>query len=336
MTITAIIPAYNEFEELPRAVASLRAQSLPPDQIIIALNNAKPGLFGAAVATGASVIDLGRCPNLKAEALNRLIAEILPQMHDDDLLLVADADGTLASTWIETAAGLMGPAVVVGGVFLGQSGGGWLGKAQRNEYLSYAREVFARRDKAWVLTGTGTMFRADQARAVLERRDRLYDEQVSTEDFELTVTFRELGFRCLSPKGCEVTTEVMSSLRSLHDQRVRWYRGAVETLRLHGISRVTAPYLWQQAKILTGFLLSWVAMALTLILALAGQLTWSWWWVIALIPVASRVVGGQHKWFAATVLPELVYDLLLQRSLAAGWWRALTSKGRVWNAAEGM
>lgn len=335
MAITVVIPAYNEFEELPRAVAALKAQTLPPDRIVIALNNAKPGLYDVAVATGAEVHDVGHCPNLKAEALNKVMAEILPTLVNKDRIVVCDADSTLAPTWLEVADSHVDDAIV-GGVFLGESGGGWLGLAQRNEYQSYAREVYARNDRAWVLTGTGTMFKKRDARVMLNRRGYLYDESVSTEDFELTVAFKRAGYRTISPRGCEVTTEVMCTRRQLHDQRTRWYRGAVETLRVHRFNRSTFPYYAQQAKIVLGLVLSWVAMGLVILFATLGYLTMSWWWSIAIIPVLSKIVGGQHRWFSAAVLPELIYDLLLQRALIVGWWQAMNkNKNRVWNATEG-
>lgn len=334
ITVTVIIPAYNEFEELPRAVAALRKQTRPPDRVVIALNNAMPCLFEAAVLTGADVLDLGACPGMKAEALNLAFAQM--SFEPTDRIVVCDADSILAPTWLETAGKLVDETTVVGGIFLGEPGGGWLGMAQRNEYLSYAREIYAHSDRAWVLTGTGTMFTGEQYSKVIEARGYLYNETVATEDFELTVAFRTLGYRTISPRGCEVTTEVMSNRSQLRDQRVRWYRGAVETLRLHGVSRVTGPYFLQQSKIFLGLVLSWVALALFVGFGALGFLSFSPWWLIALVPAVSRVVTGQHRVFSAFILPEIFYDLLLQKALIIGWWQAFTNKPRVWNAAESV
>jgi biofilm PGA synthesis N-glycosyltransferase PgaC len=334
MTVTVIIPAYNEFTELPRAVAGLRSQTTPPDRVVVALNNATDGLYEVAVATGADVLNLGACPGLKAEALNKAISLLTFGPHDR--IVVCDADSILSPTWLETATSFVSDTTVVGGIFLGEPGGGWLGMAQRNEYQSYAREVYAHNDKAWVLTGTGTMFTGTHAAAAIAARGHLYDETVATEDFELTVMFRTLGYRTVSPRGCEVTTEVMSTTRALRDQRIRWYRGAIETLRLHGVSRVTAPYLLQQSKIALGLFLSWSAISLMVAFGFLGYLTINAWWLLALIPATARIVSGQHRWFSATVLPEMFYDLLLQKALVIGWWQAFTNKPRVWNAAEGV
>lgn len=337
-TVWAVLPAYNEVEELPEAVRALGCQTRPPDHIVLAINNARPGLLDVAYNLAKTnpkvrVLDLGKCPGLKAEALNIALARI--EVEPDHFVLVQDADSELAPTWIEVALNHAASDTVVGGVFLGREGGGALGMAQRNEFHSYARELYARRDRAWVLTGTGTMFQWRQARRILAARGWVYDEQVATEDFELTVAFRRLGMKTISPRGCEVLTEVMPTLKTLNDQRARWYRGAFETLRLHGLNRVTLPYFWQQTKILLGLLLGWTAIILLTTFAILGVLTVSAWWLIAVVPAVSRIVTGRHHLFSATVLPELVYDLFLQKALVTGWLQAIRNKGRVWNATEG-
>ena len=125
--ITAILPAYNEFDELPRAIEALRAQTVPPDHIVVALNNSAPGLAEVAAATGVDVIDLGDCPGMKAEALNRVFQLLMLTATGWDMFVVADADSRLAPTWIETALEHVDESTVVGGIFLGEQGGGWLG-----------------------------------------------------------------------------------------------------------------------------------------------------------------------------------------------------------------
>lgn len=333
MTTVALIPTYNEVAELPVAVEALRNQTTPPDRIIAVVNNAAPGLLEVAHATGAEVVDAGRCPRHKAQALNHALRAILPGLGDGDVILVADADGTLAPTWLETAHAHIDAQTVIGGLFLGEPGGGWLGKAQRNEYRSYTREVYARSDRAWVLTGTATAFQARHARALIEQRGHVYDEHVATEDFELSVALKTMGLACVSPRGCEVTTEVMPTARQLIDQRTRWYRGALEVIKAHGLTRVTLPYVGQQAKILLGLVLSWAATALVAWFAATGALVVTPLWLIALAPIAYRIVAGEHRWFSATVLPELAYDLILQVALIRGWSQ-LATRPATWNALE--
>jgi hypothetical protein len=83
-----------------------------------------------------------------------------------------------------------------------------------------------------------------------------------------------------------------------------------------------------------GAFLSWVAMVLVSYFAILGQLTLTPLWLVALVPVVSRIVSAQHKWFSALIVPELIYDMVLQGALVTGWWRAWTHKGRSWNLAE--
>ena len=100
-----------------------------------------------------------------------------------------------------------------------------------------------------------------------------------TEDNELTLALRHLGWRILAPKQCLLTTEVMETWRDLARQRLRWKRGAFENLGDYGLTRITAPYWGRQ-------LLSLVSVVATLIYLLvlvwtiaAGEWHWQAFWV---------------------------------------------------------
>ena len=80
----------------------------------------------------------------------------------------------------------------------------------------YAR-IIKRRWQALVLSGTGTLFRVSTLREIgRERGGRLpgipgqfYSQRSITEDDEITLAVKTLGFRCLCPPECETITEVM-------------------------------------------------------------------------------------------------------------------------------
>jgi cellulose synthase/poly-beta-1,6-N-acetylglucosamine synthase-like glycosyltransferase len=192
------------------------------------------------------------------------VARPSADLRDDDLVLVMDADTQLAPEFLEVAAASVesSPDIgAAGGLFYGHPGSGVLGQLQRNEYLRYSRDV-ARTGRVMVLTGTGTLFRVRALRQVAAargstlpgRRGQAYDTLALTEDNELTLALKTLGWRLTSPAACTVVTEIMPTWRDLWKQRMRWQRGALENLRHYGLTRVTLRYWGQQVGIGVGVL----------------------------------------------------------------------------------
>lgn len=95
-----------------------------------------------------------------------------------------------------------------------------------------------------------------------------------TEDNELTICAKELGYRVVSPKDCTVKTAMMPTLGGLYKQRRRWQRGALENLIAHGLNRHTAPYAIRQALTYLGVLfLPFYLWTLTVALITQSSLT---------------------------------------------------------------
>jgi len=325
--IAVLIPARNERAGIGAAVAGLHAQTRRPDQIIAVANNCTDGgaTREAARDAGAWVLDLHGIKGKKAGALNRALDEVLPHLADHDLVLIQDADTVLNPRFIESAVAAMNRRVgAVGGVFYGEPGGGLLGQLQRMEYQRYAWEIHKHHDRATVLTGTASLFRVRVLREVKAARlsGRLgggtsyYSLASLTEDDEMTKAVKTLGYRTMSPPGCAVTTEVMTTIPALWNQRLRWQRGALENLRDYGWTRVTAPYFGKQIMMGAGA----AAFALYLIflvlqLTVLGHLGISpFWTAVGGIFVVEKVVsvwraGWKARLIAALMVPELCFDL---------------------------
>ena len=176
-SLVALLPAHDEEASLPAALASLAGQTRPPDHVIVVADNCTDRTEEVARAAGAEVFSTVGNTAKKAGALNQVLAELLPQLADNDLVLVMDADSLLDADFLETARGkLDGSSPLherhvrqlggVGGTFRGGPGGGLLGTFQRNEYARYARDVRRLKGKALVLTGTASVFRARVLREV--------------------------------------------------------------------------------------------------------------------------------------------------------------------------
>ncbi|MFY9491701.1 MAG: glycosyltransferase family 2 protein, partial [Mycobacterium sp.] len=267
----AVIPSYNEQDTILGAIASLRSQTRRADEIIVLANDCTDDTAFIALAAGVSVVEAVGIGDGKAGALNVLFADLLPILDDDDCVLVMDADTELTERFIEsTVTTLFGPSkkpiAGVGGIFLANDAP-WnlVQQLQTNEYVRYRRRLSRRHGRALVLTGTGTAFKVGFLREVQQaRRDYrlpdlghtggVYDTSALTEDNELTICAKELGYRVVSPKDCTVKTAMMPTLASLFKQRRRWQRGALENLIAHGLNRHTAPYAIRQALTYLGVL----------------------------------------------------------------------------------
>jgi cellulose synthase/poly-beta-1,6-N-acetylglucosamine synthase-like glycosyltransferase len=345
--VVALVPAHNEEDEVEAAVRSLREQESPPDLIVVIADNCTDSTAQKAEAAGAYVYETAGNFDKKAGALNQVLDLLLPELGDEDAILVMDADSRLATTFLAEALRRLREGVGgVGGVFTGRSGGGFVGMLQRNEYARYARDVARLKGKVLVLTGTATLFSARTLRHVVWARaegllpggsGQVYDTNVLTEDNELTLALLHLGYHVMSPRGCRLTTEVMPTWRELYRQRLRWKRGAIENLGDYGLTRVTARYWGRQLFTFLGIVVT-LAYLFTLgwSLAVHGSLDLRpLWLAVTGIFVLERVVtvrarGPVQMALAATLLVEMSFDIFLQAIHLRAIWDALMNNERKW------
>lgn len=347
--ITALVPAHNEAVTIGATLASLAAQARTPDHIIVIADNCTDGTADIATAAGAQVHTTVANRDKKAGGLNQALADLLPDAGPRDLVLVMDADTTMGPQFLEAAErAFLADADLgaVGGLFFGDPGAGMLGDFQRNEYHRYQRQTLLKGGSPMVLTGTASVFRADALRAVARARGTVlpgsagtvYDTLALTEDNELTIALKTLGWSSVSPAECVVSTEVMPDWRALWRQRERWQRGALENLRVYGWSPITRRYWLQQAGILYGVLALWSFLALAVLTVLAG-VAWSWsafWAAITLVFVVERVStvwsrGPRARLVAVGLFPEIVYDTFIQTVFIKAVVDFALRRGTDWN-----
>lgn len=351
--LLALVPAHNEAGGIGATLRSLAAQTRPPDRIVVVADNCTDDTAAIARAHGAEVIETLGNTGKKAGALNQALHAMLEQA---DAFLVMDADSTMSADFLSTAEELLDgdPGLgAVGGVFYGEDRPGLLARMQANEYARYGRDIARHRGRVMVLTGTASLIRASAlAQVRAERGGRLpgvpgqvYDAGAITEDNELTLALKTLGWRLVSPAAeCRVTTELMPTWRDLWKQRLRWQRGAIDNVRSYGVTRVTARYWGQQVGMAVGVVLMSLYLLVTVVgIALMGlQLRWLWV-AIGVIFVAERIatvwpLGWRARGVAVLMLPELGYDLFLMgvfvRSLAdvmrrreTGWHHVVAERG---------
>jgi poly-beta-1,6-N-acetyl-D-glucosamine synthase len=330
VTVTVLVPAYNEEASLPGTLSSLAQQDPPPHRVVVVADNCTDRTVDIARAHGAEVFETVRNTHKKGGALNQALRHLLPGQGENDVVMVMDADTMLDQGFIASALrrftddrGLM----AVGGVFYGEEGHGLIGQFQRNEYIRYGRELRRRRGKVFVLTGTASMFRPRALRTVAAERGHsipgiegdVYDTAALTEDNELTIALKSLGALTVSPSECTVVTELMPSWRLLWHQRLRWQRGALENLGAYGVTPQTIRYWAQQLGIGYGVFALWSYFILLGITLLATD-RWVWftfWLGLGGLFMAERLVtvwrgGWKARLVALTIFPELFFDAYLQ------------------------
>ncbi len=329
VTVTVLIPAYNEEVSLPSCIDSLLSQSHRPERIIVVADNCTDSTVAIALAAGVEVIESVDNTLKKAGALNQALKVVLPGQGDNDVIMVMDADTTLDAGFLEHAVTRLTndrALMAIGGLFYGEDGAGLLGQFQRNEYIRYARELRRRRGRVFVLTGTASLFRPIALRTVASSRGQsipgihgdVYDTAVLTEDNELTIALKSLGGLMISPAQCTVVTEVMPTWGALWGQRLRWQRGALENLGAYGTTPQTFRYWAQQLGIGYGViaLSTYLLLILLMVLSLDNWIWFPFWVGLGILFIAERVItvwrgGWQARLLSLTLIPELCFAMFL-------------------------
>ncbi len=348
ITLTLLIPAHNEAQRIGATLASLEAQTRPPDRVIVVADNCTDDTESIARAAGAQVLATVGNRDKKAGALNQALRDLLPSAGHNDVIMVMDADTVLSRRFLEVADRRFTDdraLMALGGIFTGEPGHGLLGVFQRNEYVRYGRTVERRRGLVDVLTGTSTLFRPLALRTVAQSRGHalpgrpgdVYDTAALTEDNEITIALKTLGALMVSPRDCTVVTELMPTWADLWLQRLRWQRGAVENIGAYGLHRATFRYWLQQLGIGYGTIALTAYLACMAILIGATD-TWVWfpfWLGVGSVFALERVVtawaaGWTGRIVAATLIPELLYDLFLDAVFVYGLVQITLARRAQW------
>jgi cellulose synthase/poly-beta-1,6-N-acetylglucosamine synthase-like glycosyltransferase len=345
--LIALMPAHNEAAGIATALESVEHQP-GVDLVVVVSDNSTDDTVAVARSRGVQVFETVGNTHKKAGALNQALRHFLPALEPRDYVLLMDADSILDPGFVREARWYFAGDARLGGIsgtFRGGPGGGFVGMLQRNEYARYARDVRRLKGRALVLTGTASVFRVAALRDVLRaRRDgrlpygggNVYDEKVLTEDNELTLALKHLGWHILAPKECLLTTEVMETWGDLARQRLRWKRGAFENLGDYGLTRITAPYWGRQLLSLLSVVATLIYL-LTLFWTLAiGEFYWQpFWMAVTGIFVIERVVtvrsrGWRQMLIAAPIVIEMVFDVFLQLVQARAFTQVALRRKAAW------
>lgn len=347
--IGALIAARNEEMTIGDTVRSLFDQKLTLDWVAVVVNNTTDNTANAARRAGAIVFEMAENHHKKAGALNYGLDFMLPSMCDDDIVLIADADTIVAPNFTQVAFRHIASNPRVGGVssvFIGRESNSLVGTLQGMEFFRYKREIRRNGKEAFVLSGTASAFRVGALHHVKRARngvdlpqgEHFYDIVSLTEDNEMTLALKTLGYVCPAP-GAISTTDVIESITDLYYQRHRWYLGALHNLSAYGRKlpmHLRFTYWRQQAglymAVLTTLFMT-VSFAFVVTVALVGAWQVSPIWLVPsaflLIERVASVwqMGWRQRLVAAALLPEMLYSLFLLGTFASAAAVANFAKG---------
>lgn len=342
----ALIPAHNEADEIVQTLEALITQ-MPAHRVTVVADNCTDETVELAKSVGVNVIETVGNVDKKAGALNQAMRIVLPKLNPTDWVMVLDADTRMSENFMEVAEDVLrnSPELgAVGGLFYGRQPFGWLQRCQYNEYIRYSRETGIKKRVA-VLTGTASLIRVRALRQVASARGDLipgelgdvYDRTALTEDMELTLALLSLGWSLASPAECTTVTQLMPTIKALRQQRVRWYRGALENLKTYGLTPVTKRYFGQQIMLLLGAIAMMLYLVVTVLDIIFGFFALNWFWTsVGVIFALERVItvwqgGWKSRVMAALLIPEIAYDVLLQFAFFTALFNVLLKTERQWH-----
>lgn len=345
--VVSLIPAHNEEDGISKTVLSQFAQTVKPNVVIVMADNCTDGTIELARLAGAQVVETTDNSAKKAGALNQGLALVLPHLSDDDYVLCQDADGELSTTFIQTAIRMYGERPALGGLsaaIVAREANNSIELAQAIEYARGSRLMSRSEGRVHVLSGAATLFPVRVLRQIAASRGtdlpgiqgEIYIEGSLTEDYELTLAIKKLGYECSSSKRLTVVTDVMPTFEALTIQRLRWYRGAMESVQLYGWSKLTrktwfgigftffASLLMPAAvlAIIAGYFLFGSVPDLRYMLLLPLFVVES--------VVTSRRVSGQAVAMSVMFVPLWLYDNFMFVLYWRALFQALRHKSRIW------
>lgn len=251
------MPAHNEASVICLTIETLLSQTRKVDVVVINDNStddtASIVRSIAAIDNRVSLIETIGNKFKKSGALNAAYQTV--NLEPYDYVLSVDGDTVTAPNLVEQALiefqldPLLGAVCSRAGVIKQVTRGLFEKLIYHWQYVEYAefdRSRIGQDRGIKVAHGMCTMYKVEAIKAVMERRKAagkfdctVYDVHNITEDYELSVTLKELGYHIAAGFGMYAWTDVPLKLTDLWKQRVRWLRGGLDTLWQHGWNKST-------------------------------------------------------------------------------------------------
>lgn len=276
--VAAIIPAWNEASTIAESIRSIFRQDYPLDIVIVSADNCTDNTVKVVEALKSTYPNLYvmKTINNKARKSGALNQAIYRLPHAIDYIFVLDADTKAHKNVVGEGVRLLNNyprlAAACARTHLNALPDNtpftqkvWW-HLQRLEYATADSGRVEKLDNIKILAGSCVVYRREALQEVAEYRGngQFYDEASLIEDYELTLTFKELGWRVTIGMGMDSWTNVPLSFKVHWQQRIRWARSHVDTLRQKGwnpitrgdiLGHTTFVILWPQQLFFLGLLL---------------------------------------------------------------------------------
>ncbi len=223
--ISVLIPAYNEEDTLEKTIKSVLEIDYPKNllEVIVINDCSKDRTREIAEKFGNKIRLLDNEKNRgKAYSLNRGV-----EAAKGGLIACLDADSVVEKGIIKKMIGYfenkqIGAVTPALGVFRAQN---FLEKIQYVEYLLnvFLRKTLAFMDAVHVTPGVFTIYRKN----VLEDVGG-FEVGNLTEDMEIALKLHKAGYKIENNMNAKSYTHCPDKWKSLFNQRIRWYRGAIQ------------------------------------------------------------------------------------------------------------
>ncbi len=225
-SITLLIPAYNEADNLEEAVESVLKQDYKGRVKVVIIDDAstdKTPKIGNKLAGKDVKYVMHEKNKGKAAALNTGLKGV-----KTELVGFMDADSLLEKNVFKNMVGYFkGDVEGVIASIIPKNDQGVLGRLQKVEYIvaSLMRKLMSFIDALYMTPG----FALYKTRVLKSAGG--FDEDNPTEDLEIGLKLKDRGHNIESSFGGKIRTVVPDTLRGLYRQRVRWYRGLLYNSR---------------------------------------------------------------------------------------------------------
>jgi cellulose synthase/poly-beta-1,6-N-acetylglucosamine synthase-like glycosyltransferase len=292
LTVTVIVPAYNEEDGIADTLEALARQTARPERVIVVDDCSQDRTGEVARGYGADVLRPPRNLGSKARAQNYA----LPHCHTD-LVLPVDADTVLGPDYIELIKRpFADPRVVIAAGNVQTKFTRTVTERGRSiEYLygfHFYRPIQNRAGAPVVCSGCCSAFRREVLAASAG-----FPERTIVEDFDWTATQQVAGNKAVYVGAAEAWAADPQTPRYLRKQMNRWMSGFFQNMRIHFWAA------WRHKPMLAFWYTLAIAEILMLPLWWASPLLWAFVWHD---PFAATL-----KWWLAVQIvvnvPVLVY-----------------------------
>jgi cellulose synthase/poly-beta-1,6-N-acetylglucosamine synthase-like glycosyltransferase len=207
------------------------------------------------------------------------------------------------------------------------------------QIIEYGRAANARyRRDVHTMSGAGSFYRGEALQGLIDWRGEVFweDHKNLVEDYETTLALKESGWKVTANQLCIAYTDLMPTLRELIQQRERWSRGTVDTLRGRGWTKFTWHSIASLIMGLTGaaYILGWGSTQLMAAVRYGFHQPTIFWFLFSfwIVYPALRVrnLGWKAMLVEAALLPELVYTIVRTYWLVSSILRSYLTRVSAW------